>query len=254
MHFFSSGSVLMVSGFFIACVVVLNSIADGIKFVEYKTGFNPNLNLYILQATSGISRITCGALCDEKECKSFIYDESANQCTVYSVFMTDDIAVAIGRYYIRSDEVKDTCSNEPLLNTGPNIALHKPVTLSSEFDGSQPSPGNLMVDGSRSGIFPCAHTVRETDPYAIVDLLQTFQISSMYIVNRSDCCGERLRQLVIKVGDNLTRLKPVFNHTAVIGATCTILFDEQHQGRYVKLYIEGLSSLAVCELEVYSSG
>jgi hypothetical protein len=66
MHFYSRISVLMVSGFFIACVVILNNIADGIKFVEYKTGFNPNLNLYILQASSGISRITCGALCDEK--------------------------------------------------------------------------------------------------------------------------------------------------------------------------------------------
>jgi hypothetical protein len=63
--------------------------------------------------------------------------------------------------------------------------------------------------------------------------------------------AERLHDLVIQIGNTLTGLTTVFNHTGAIGATCTILFDRPHQGRYVKLYIEGTEYLTICELEVY---
>ncbi|XP_060551276.1 fucolectin-like [Ruditapes philippinarum] len=165
-----------------------------------------------------------------------------------------------GRYYVRSTaeehiitEVTETCSSgNELPTSSPNVALNKPVSLSSYYATS--SPGSLMTDGSRVPSWPCACTTYEKYPEAVVDLGLPFAITAMYIVNRGDCCPERLHDLVIQVGDDMSNLKTIFNNTGAIGATCTVLFDKQQQGRYVKLYIEGTSFLTVCELEVYSSG
>ncbi|XP_045179391.2 uncharacterized protein LOC123539003 [Mercenaria mercenaria] len=143
------------------------------------------------------------------------------------------------------------CVGSQFLNSSlTNVARGKSVTLSSLFD--QISPGSLMVDGNRASNWPCACTLPSHHPYAVIDLQQAFDIYSMYIVNRGDCCPERLHNLAVFVGNSTSSLTLVARHPAPIGADCTIVFDQPVNGRYVKLLIESDDYLTICELEIYS--
>ncbi|XP_060575557.1 fucolectin-1-like [Ruditapes philippinarum] len=133
-----------------------------------------------------------------------------------------------------------------------NVALNKPVTMSSMHQYPPTPTPEMLTDGNRSDVYPCPHSELETNPEAIIDLEQTYGITGIYIVNRVDCCPQRLHDLIIQIGDTLADLKTVFNHTSPIGDTCTILFGAPQHGRYVKLYIEGTEYLTICEVEVYS--
>ncbi|KAL4230291.1 hypothetical protein ACF0H5_010676 [Mactra antiquata] len=84
----------------------------------------------------------------------------------------------------------------------PNVALGKPVVLSSIFDGFD---GHLMVDGNRNqDVYAagCSHTRHDILTYAIIDLQQTYIIYAMRIFNRQDCCHERLRNVSIMIEDD----------------------------------------------------
>ncbi|XP_053386572.1 SCO-spondin-like [Mercenaria mercenaria] len=131
-----------------------------------------------------------------------------------------------------------------------NVARGKPVTLSSEYD--KIGTGNLMVDGSRNSTYPCTHTNIQLDPNAVVDLGKAYPLYSMYIVNRQDCCTERLHDVEILIGDDLSNLQTVARHKAAIGADCTFQFDSPVSGRYVKVQLDATEYLTICELELYS--
>ena len=67
-----------------------------------------------------------------------------------------------------------------------NVALNKPVTMSSYYDGA---PGSLAVDGEKIGDWyddGCASTNPEINPWITVDLETQYAISSVYILNRLD--------------------------------------------------------------------
>ncbi|XP_060575548.1 fucolectin-1-like, partial [Ruditapes philippinarum] len=106
--------------------------------------------------------------------------------------MTSPYDVTYGRYYVRSTaeeyiEVLETCSSGSLPSSSTNVALHKPVSMSSSISGV---PSALMTDGNRDDTHPCAHTNLDTYPEAIVDLGKTNNITAIYIINRGDCCCE----------------------------------------------------------------
>ncbi|XP_060586356.1 uncharacterized protein LOC132742079 isoform X2 [Ruditapes philippinarum] len=143
------------------------------------------------------------------------------------------------------------CAGKEYLNSSlSNVAKGKSVTLSSLFDSI--SPRSLMVDGNRDSSWPCACTLNSDHPYAIVDLQHPFNILSMYIVNRGDCCPERLNNLAVFVGNSTSSLSLAAQHPGPIGADCILVFDSAVHGRYVKLQIQGVSYLTICELEIYA--
>ena len=66
-------------------------------------------------------------------------------------------------------------------------------------------PSSRTVDGNSRTSFKyfCAHTERDAEfqnPWWRVDLGQVEPINEVYIVNRGDCCGERLNPFQIRVG------------------------------------------------------
>ena len=81
-----------------------------------------------------------------------------------------------------------------------NLAVDKPASQSSEMN---PESGfaRLAVDGWRLSTFAdgsCTMTCGQDDEeWWSVDLLQSYLIRKLVVVNREDCCGKKIR-LVFK--------------------------------------------------------
>ena len=85
-----------------------------------------------------------------------------------------------------------------------NLAFMKPTTQSSTL-GSYASKN--AVDGNRgTSIGTCTHTddSGSTNPWWRVDLGRVEPVSELFIVNRGDCCGGRLNDFEIRVGECVT--------------------------------------------------
>ena len=67
------------------------------------------------------------------------------------------------------------------------------------------NPGSRAVDGNSQTTFDpsCIHTEEGKDyenPWFRVDLEKVEPVNEVYVVNRGDCCGERLNPFEIRVG------------------------------------------------------
>ncbi|EDO38602.1 predicted protein, partial [Nematostella vectensis] len=101
------------------------------------------------------------------------------------------------------------------------------------------------------------HTDEENDPWWRVDLGVNYQISSLFIVNRADCCGGRLSSFEIRIGDSLDNNgneNPMCGSSYSIptGGNSSIICSPLLTGRYVNIRIPGKDKiLTLCEVEVY---
>ena len=87
----------------------------------------------------------------------------------------------------------------------PNVALHKNATQISTFVWLDEhfSSASLAVDGNPNDVFQdlsCTHTLPGRDPWWRVDLGKTVLVKQVGIVNRGDCCSERLINTEVRVG------------------------------------------------------
>ena len=80
-----------------------------------------------------------------------------------------------------------------------NIALLKPTSQSTTV---QPQfRASNAVNGNRgTAIGKCTHTYEDSDPWWRVDLERVEPVAEVNIVNRGDCCGDRLNGAEIRVG------------------------------------------------------
>lgn len=88
------------------------------------------------------------------------------------------------------------------VSAGENIAVGKPTEESSSAYGSSPS---RVVDGNTAtnwGSSTCTHTNNERKPWWRVDLEESVQIQTVTVYNRGDCCGNRLKNFEVRVGDS----------------------------------------------------
>uniref|UniRef100_A0A669C064 Fucolectin tachylectin-4 pentraxin-1 domain-containing protein n=1 Tax=Oreochromis niloticus TaxID=8128 RepID=A0A669C064_ORENI len=131
---------------------------------------------------------------------------------------------------------------EPL----PNVALNKQTVQSSTWNAvGIPFKG---VDGCRTefwGYSCCTHTSTQQNPWWRVDLLAVYKVTAVTIINRQDCCSERLLGAQILIGDSLEQN----------AGTPTYTFQcNGMEGRYINVIIPGSSKLlTLCEVEVFAS-
>ena len=81
-----------------------------------------------------------------------------------------------------------------------NLAFNKPTKMISTF---QSYSSDKAVDGNSQTTFSlwsCIHSWDERNPWWRVDLEQVEPVNEVYIVNRGDCCGNRLNPFEIRVG------------------------------------------------------
>ncbi|XP_070534543.1 uncharacterized protein [Ptychodera flava] len=145
--------------------------------------------------------------------------------------------------------------------TGDNIALSKRASQSSVY--SAIGPASNAVDGFTSpfwGDESCSHTNIEQDPWWKVDLEYTYFVKEVVITNRRDCCSERLKGAVVRVGmstdigSNSQCGETVSPYTAKQFTTSSFQCAIDTVGRYVSVQLEGKNQyLSLCEVEVHGS-
>eukprot|EP01043_Picozoa_sp_COSAG02_P022963 COSAG02_NODE_1211_length_13860_cov_3.931618_2_plen_1693_part_00 len=137
-----------------------------------------------------------------------------------------------------------------------NVAEGKLASQSSTLDMSQwnspNGPASNAVDGntaSQFGAGSCTHTQNAATEWWQVDLGQSYEVRSVDIWHRSDCCQERLLDATVVVSDTA-------DYTT--GFTCGPIDDHlgepdwttcNHAGRYVTV-VHHNAYITICELQV----
>ncbi|XP_066269746.1 uncharacterized protein [Branchiostoma lanceolatum] len=141
-----------------------------------------------------------------------------------------------------------------------NVALNKKASQSSLFRSEYPA--ERAVDGNTGTVlYPrqeCTHTDQEYEPWWKVDLGDTYVISHVTVINRGDCCGERLRNFMVRVGpfEDIRENPPcgdIYSETPSDGETIDVLCAEPISGRWVSVQLIGREDyLSLCEVQVFS--
>lgn len=135
--------------------------------------------------------------------------------------------------------------------TGSNVALEQPATQSSTYDDPCTGPARKAVDGNTSGqAGDCSFSTTNSDPqdWWQVDLGASYLIQVIDIWNRTDCCGERLRNfdlLISTDGANWT----TFYYPATAPTTSSFVINRVV--RYVKVQLRGTDYLTLAEVQVW---
>jgi hypothetical protein len=128
----------------------------------------------------------------------------------------------------------------------PNLALHRPVVVSSRSPQYGVDP-NRVVDGKRSNLG--FHTQDDGEKTVTVDLGSLRKIRRVDVFNRVDCCWERAVPLALEVSTDGKSFRTVLVHIdefalwkAEFGST---------EARYVRLTQTGSGPFHLSEIEVY---
>uniref|UniRef100_L7MUH6 X-epilectin n=1 Tax=Xenopus tropicalis TaxID=8364 RepID=L7MUH6_XENTR len=135
------------------------------------------------------------------------------------------------------------------------------INLAKSGDAKQSSTyaprysAQAAADGNRATNLltaPCASTAYDNPAWWQVDLKKTYSVDTVVIVNRGDCCRERLRGAEIRVGNSPDNNNPVCGIINDFSNLITTLCCDGKEGRYVSVVIPGRNEyLNLCELEVY---
>jgi hypothetical protein len=128
----------------------------------------------------------------------------------------------------------------------PNLALHRPVTVSSQFP-PQGTDHRLLVDGDHDNLG--FHTQSDGQQWVVIDLGSVRKFDRVVVYNRSDCCQDRavpLRLEVSKDNENFTFLREwreISDKWTAKGLRA--------EGRYVRLLNTPPNFFHLAEVEVY---
>jgi hypothetical protein len=133
-----------------------------------------------------------------------------------------------------------------------NIALFKPAKQINTFGAGH---ANRAVDGNTDGHWhrgSVSHTNGSENPWWEVNLLEEYDITSITVYNRTDCCPDRLQNFVIRVseqkfegnygGEIYNSDKSTFENSKT--------FTKTARGRYVRIYLEGSGILSLAEVVI----
>ncbi|KAJ1194897.1 hypothetical protein NDU88_004182 [Pleurodeles waltl] len=145
----------------------------------------------------------------------------------------------------------------PACNPAPaseNLALKGTASQSTQY-GYLGLP-SYPLSGKRTGSYhdmSCSATNGDLNPWWKVDLGKSQAIGSVVVVNRADCCPERIRGAEVRVGDNENNNNPVCGTITDLSAgSVSTLCCKGMVGRYVSVVITGRQEyLTLCGVEVY---
>ncbi|XP_062320749.1 fucolectin-4-like [Osmerus eperlanus] len=153
-------------------------------------------------------------------------------------------------------ECMQACETQcPVENIPQNLASAGSATQSSEYDNL--GGASNAIDRKRDPRYhsgSCSHTKAETNPWWRLDLLGIYNVSSVSITNRGDCCHTRITGAEIRIGNHLDGVKSLL--CAVIpemkeGEVREFACGEM-EGRYVTVVLPGKEKyLSLCEVEVH---
>ncbi|KAG8431618.1 hypothetical protein GDO86_017925 [Hymenochirus boettgeri] len=134
-----------------------------------------------------------------------------------------------------------------------NLARSGAVRQSSTY---RPEYSSITaIDGNKeTNIFshPCAHTNNDNPSWWQLDLRNWYNVQTVVIVNRKDCCSERLKGAEVRIGYSSDNNNPVCGTISDVSQATITLNCKGMEGRYVSVLIPGRAEyLTLCEVEVY---
>ncbi|XP_053383787.1 fucolectin-3-like [Mercenaria mercenaria] len=143
-----------------------------------------------------------------------------------------------------------------------NLVRGKPSSPSSTFFNGQSGFANssLANDGIweshmklTTGRFMCATTNSEQNNWWMVNLEHIYILSKVVILNRSDCCSNRLSKLAITVGETESNMHmcATYDGPGGKGELVNITCQTSVSGQFVKIRQSDSSYLQLCEVGVY---
>eukprot|EP00298_Acanthocystis_sp_HF-20_P008112 c17482_g1_i1.p1 GENE.c17482_g1_i1~~c17482_g1_i1.p1 ORF type:complete len:972 (+),score=393.43 c17482_g1_i1:107-2917(+) len=138
-----------------------------------------------------------------------------------------------------------------------NIAIGKTASQSSTYHPAWAA--DRAVAGYTSGMpGQCTHTLYDYEPWLKIDLGTKAQVIRVRLLNRADCCGSRLNNVAIYIGDIESSWKDntlcAQAGAVCVGANCWVELTcaGTVSGRYVYVVLPGKQEyLTVCAVEVY---
>ncbi|MAN58896.1 MAG: hypothetical protein CMC08_03565 [Flavobacteriaceae bacterium] len=130
-----------------------------------------------------------------------------------------------------------------------NIAQFKPTKQINTYEAAA---ANRAVDGNTNGNWfegSMSHTHGSKNPWWEVDLLDTYDISSITIYNRTDCCPERINNFSIIVSDRSLGNGTRFNTDSQFFRDSKT-FTGNARGQFVRVQLEGDGILGLAEVVV----
>lgn len=170
---------------------------------------------------------------------------SSGSHTIKIVVRSDRNASSSGNYV----EV-DYLSYTPLAIIDSNLALRKPATESSTYNGGSAS---RAVDGNTNGVWSnnsVTHTNSEAGAWWQVDLGDSHNIGDIQIYNRTDCCSDRLSDFNVLVLDQSQNVV-WSNHQTIYPNPSVTVNASGVSGRYIKIQLTGTNNLSLAEVKVY---
>uniref|UniRef100_A0A8D0D1E2 Fucolectin tachylectin-4 pentraxin-1 domain-containing protein n=1 Tax=Sander lucioperca TaxID=283035 RepID=A0A8D0D1E2_SANLU len=140
--------------------------------------------------------------------------------------------------------------------TGDSYHLTRGNVIQSSLYGNDVP--ERAIDGNRASNYgqgSCSVTNNDLKPWWRLDLLKTYQINTVTITNRGDCCPERINGAEIRIGNSLNDNGNDNPRCAVISSikagTSQTFACNRMEGRYVNIVIPGRREyLTLCEVEV----
>ncbi|XP_055024134.2 fucolectin-like [Misgurnus anguillicaudatus] len=105
--------------------------------------------------------------------------------------------------------------------------------------------------------FTCTHTNVSDNPWWRLDLLDSYPISTIVIINRADCCADRLDGAEIRIGNSLVNDGNNNPRCAVLygvglGQSVSVSCNNM-EGRYVNVIVPGRAKIVtLCDVKVYT--
>ncbi|XP_078661338.1 uncharacterized protein LOC144905509 [Branchiostoma floridae x Branchiostoma belcheri] len=153
--------------------------------------------------------------------------------------------------------VKSPTSKEGEINVSLNKAASQSSLYWAKYSAERAVDGNTGT--TLSHLYECTHTNLEYQPWWKVDLGDTYVINHVTVINRGDCCGERLKDFMIRVGHNKDISKneqcgDTYTDIPEDGAILDIQCTTPMSGRWVSVQLSGRRDyLSLCEVQVFST-
>lgn len=149
-------------------------------------------------------------------------------------------------------EVKVYASDNP----GANAARGMPASQSSTMRGGS---ADRAVDGHTNTDYSensCTHTEYELKPWWKTDLGKAHTVASVQIWNRGDCCGSRLSDFEVRVGNSQgmwTSARKCGGRWAIPQGEHKEISCGGQEGRYVWVVLQNRNALSLCEVRVLTT-
>jgi hypothetical protein len=217
-------------------------------------------SLYLKQ--SGLGRISCpdNAL-DPGEvviCEVAVTYESGHVAELATAKAWPESTELVGTAQLAYEGVADVTAGFI------NIAPSGFATQSSTANWGSGTPASLAIDGDLNGDRDggsVAMTYRVADPWWEIDLGAVYELDSVTLWNRTDCCSERLNQFHVFVSDVAYEVRDIANtstqawvldvyHHAVAGRRTDVPIGRS--GRYLRVQLAYQDAvLQLAEVEVW---